>query len=46
MGSLPIPITKFPAPIRPLTWKMHEMLQLGGVDAFGMLHVPPRKITY
>ncbi|PLB47162.1 hypothetical protein P170DRAFT_448837 [Aspergillus steynii IBT 23096] len=32
IGSLPMPTTNFPAPKRPLTWKMHEILRVGGVS--------------
>lgn len=35
LGSLPTPITHFPSPIRPLTWKVHDILQNGGIDTFG-----------
>ncbi|GFG05129.1 hypothetical protein IFM61392_03672 [Aspergillus lentulus] len=35
VGSLPSPRTKFPAPARPLTWKVHAILRLGGVNTFG-----------
>ncbi|KAE8148026.1 hypothetical protein BDV25DRAFT_142161 [Aspergillus avenaceus] len=34
IGSLPTPKTQFPAPIRPLTWKVHEILRVGGVNTF------------
>jgi hypothetical protein len=36
IGSLPTPKTGFPAPIRPLTWKVHEIIHAGGVNTFGM----------
>ncbi|KAI9837335.1 MAG: hypothetical protein M1819_000409 [Sarea resinae] len=36
LGSLPTPVTGFAAPPRPLTWKVHDILQTGGVDTFGM----------
>ncbi|KAJ5095627.1 hypothetical protein NUU61_004983 [Penicillium alfredii] len=35
IGSLPTPKTQYPAPIRPLTWKAHEILQTGGPNTFG-----------
>lgn len=35
IGSLPTPRTRFRAPYRPLTWKVHEILRVGGVDTFG-----------
>ncbi|KAH6722439.1 hypothetical protein BKA61DRAFT_640057 [Leptodontidium sp. MPI-SDFR-AT-0119] len=35
IGSLPTPKTGFSAPIRPLTWKVHEIIQTGGVNTFG-----------
>lgn len=35
IGSLPAPKTGFPAPVRPLTFKVHDILQTGGVDSFG-----------
>ncbi|KAB8222000.1 hypothetical protein BDV33DRAFT_229878 [Aspergillus novoparasiticus] len=34
IGSLPTLKTTFPAPGRPLTWKAHEILRVGGVDTF------------
>lgn len=34
IGNLPTPKTRFNAPSRPLTWKVHEILRLGGVDTF------------
>lgn len=37
LGSLPTPVTGFHAPLRPLTFKVHDILQTGGVDTFGML---------
>jgi hypothetical protein len=36
LGSLPTPVTGFNAPVRPLTFKAHDILQTGGVDTFGM----------
>lgn len=38
MGNLPTPKTKFPAPSRPLTWKGHEILRVGGVKTLGLCH--------
>lgn len=35
IGSLLSPKTKFSAPIRPLTYKVHNIMQTGGVDTFG-----------
>lgn len=35
IGSLPSPQTGFAVPIRPLTFKVHDILQTGGVDTFG-----------
>ncbi|KAJ0415189.1 hypothetical protein BJY00DRAFT_327199 [Aspergillus carlsbadensis] len=34
IGSLPTQKTGFAAPSRPLTWKGHEILRVGGVNAF------------
>ncbi|RMD41225.1 hypothetical protein DV735_g3921, partial [Chaetothyriales sp. CBS 134920] len=34
LGSLPTPVTSFHAPVRPLTFKVHDILQTGGVDTF------------
>ncbi|KAF9884365.1 hypothetical protein FE257_001821 [Aspergillus nanangensis] len=34
IGSLPALKTTFPAPSRPLTWKIHEILRVGGVNTF------------
>lgn len=36
IGSLPTQKTSFSAPIRPLTWKVHDIIQTGGVNTFGM----------
>lgn len=36
LGSLPTPVTVFNAPVRPLTFKAHDILQTGGVNTFGM----------
>lgn len=35
IGSLPTPRTKYAVPSRPLTWKAHEILRVGGVNTFG-----------
>ncbi|KIW39808.1 uncharacterized protein PV06_08392 [Exophiala oligosperma] len=35
LGSLPTPVTVFNAPVRPLTFKAHDILQTGGVNTFG-----------
>lgn len=35
IGSLPSPKTGFPVPIRPLTFKVHDILQTGGINTFG-----------
>lgn len=35
IGSLPTPVTGFSPPIRPLTWKVHDIIQNGGIDTFG-----------
>lgn len=40
IGSLPTPKTGFSAPIRPLTWKVHDIIQTGGVSTFGMEQTP------
>jgi hypothetical protein len=37
IGSLPSPKTGYPAPVRPLTFKVHDILQTGGVNTFGAL---------
>ncbi|KAJ6188553.1 hypothetical protein N7519_003461 [Penicillium mononematosum] len=34
IGSLPTPRTKYAVPSRPLTWKAHEILRVGGVHTF------------
>lgn len=36
IGSLPTPRTGASVPVRPLTWKVHDILHTGGVDTFGM----------
>lgn len=36
IGSLPTPVTGFPAPARPLTFKVHDIIQCGGVKTFGI----------
>jgi aminoglycoside phosphotransferase (APT) family kinase protein len=35
IGNLPTPRTGFQAPVRPLTFKVHDIIQLGGVNTFG-----------
>lgn len=35
IGSLPTPVTGFQVPIRPLSFKVHDIVQMGGVDTFG-----------
>lgn len=35
IGNLPTPSTKYAAPRRPLTWKVHDILRTGGVNTFG-----------
>ncbi|KAB8202591.1 hypothetical protein BDV34DRAFT_215386 [Aspergillus parasiticus] len=40
IGSLPTLKKNFPAPGRPLTWKAHEILRVGGVDTFGSCLIP------
>ncbi|KAH1515606.1 hypothetical protein KXW39_000824 [Aspergillus fumigatus] len=35
IGSLPTPKTRLAVPSRPLTWKGHEILRVGGVNVFG-----------
>lgn len=37
IGSLESPSPELRFPIRPLTWKAHDILQTGGVDTFGTL---------
>lgn len=39
IGSLPTPKTSLSVPIRPLTWKVHDITQTGGVNAFGMVNI-------
>ncbi|KAK0621402.1 hypothetical protein B0T17DRAFT_591296 [Bombardia bombarda] len=34
IGSLPTPNTGFSVQIRPLTWKVHDIIQTGGVNTF------------
>lgn len=41
IGNLPTPRTKYAAPRRPLTWKAHDILRLGGVNAFGSFSTRP-----
>lgn len=48
IGNLDSPNPELRFPIRPLTWKAHEMLQTGGVDTFGTplwhyLHIPTNR---
>jgi hypothetical protein len=38
VGSLPTPVTHFQPPIRPLSFKVHDIIQMGGVDTFGTLN--------
>lgn len=40
IGSLPTPRTGYSAPICPLTWKVQEIAQTGGVDTFGTSRTP------
>lgn len=42
IGSLPTPTTGFSVPIRPLTWKAHDIIQNGGVNTFGWFTCPHR----
>ncbi|KAF1948849.1 hypothetical protein CC80DRAFT_458589 [Byssothecium circinans] len=35
IGSLPTPVTGFPAPARPLSFKVHDIIQMGGINTFG-----------
>lgn len=35
IGNLPTPRTKYPRPDRPLTWKAHDILQIGGINTIG-----------
>ncbi len=37
LGSLPSPTTGFSVPTRPLTFKVHDILQNAGIDTFGTL---------
>lgn len=34
IGSLPTPKTGYSVPIRPLTWKTHDIIRTGGVNTF------------
>ncbi|KAH8706082.1 hypothetical protein GQ44DRAFT_819114 [Phaeosphaeriaceae sp. PMI808] len=47
IGSFPSPVTRFQAPIRPLTFKVHDILQTGGVNTFGLEQLlrQPNKTT-
>jgi len=51
IGSLPSSKTGLPAPVRPLTFKAHDILQTGGVNTFGILRcfltslLPPRVLS-
>lgn len=38
IGSLPSPKTQFPVSIRPMTFKVHDIMQTGGVNTFGTAH--------
>ena len=38
IGNLPTLKRGFSAPVRPLTWKVHDVIQLGGVNTFGICH--------
>ncbi|KAH9211811.1 hypothetical protein DL95DRAFT_464505 [Leptodontidium sp. 2 PMI_412] len=40
IGSLDSPTPGLRFPIRPLTWKVHDILQTGGVDTFGDRNSP------
>jgi hypothetical protein len=42
LGSLPSPKTGFSVPIRPLTFKVHDLLQTGGVNPVGA----PRRFSH
>ncbi len=46
IGSLPTPKTGFPAPIRPLTIKVHDILHTGGVNTFGAPQRPLSPIIW
>lgn len=46
IGSFPTPKTGFNAPARPLTWKVHEILRLGGVDTFGVWYNQKYKVFF
>ncbi|KAJ5101329.1 hypothetical protein NUU61_003551 [Penicillium alfredii] len=35
IGNLPTPRTGASVPVRPLTWKVHDILRTGGVNTFG-----------
>ena len=39
IGSLPTPRTGASVPIRPLSWKVHDILHTGGVDTFGVYNI-------
>ena len=41
IGSLDSTAPKLRFPVRPLTWKAHDILQTGGVDTFGMAPLVP-----
>ncbi|KAL4918359.1 hypothetical protein BDW62DRAFT_181801 [Aspergillus aurantiobrunneus] len=38
IDGLPTPVTKFPAPVHPLNWKVHDILRVGGVNTFDLHH--------
>ncbi|KAJ5584909.1 uncharacterized protein N7459_004709 [Penicillium hispanicum] len=42
IGNLPTRKTRFAAPSRPLTWKGHEILRVGGVSTFGLCYGRPQ----
>lgn len=45
IGSLDPPTPELSFPIRPLTWKAHDILQTGGVDTFGMICHPSSQVS-
>jgi hypothetical protein len=46
IGSLPTPRTGFPVPIRPLTVKVHDIMNIGGVNTVGMCDDPSWRTSF
>ena len=46
IGNLPTPRTKYPRSDRPLTWKAHEILRIGGINTIGSSRQNSKKSFY